>query len=314
MLAAAGLVARSSLLGQSSNPAAAPAAPATPAAPAAGFTAFRPLRRNVGVFTGRGGTIAWLAGKDALAVVDTQFPDTAALCIAGLPGRGDRQIDVVLNTHHHADHTGGNRAFKAVSRTIVAHKNVPKLQFEAAQRAEKDQKAGSTNRLEQQVYADTTFGDFWRRDLGDEVVSAQYHGAAHTSGDAIVMFEKANVVHMGDLVFNRMYPVIDPAAGASARHWITVLEEAVRTYPADAIYVFGHGNAKFDIVGKRDDLLVMRDYWTAVLAHVEKEIAAGKSRADIIALPALPGFTDFDGARRFGTNLAAAYDELTKKS
>ena len=44
-------------------------------------TRFRPLRRGVGIFSGRGGTIGWLSSTDALVVVDTQFPDTAAVCL-----------------------------------------------------------------------------------------------------------------------------------------------------------------------------------------------------------------------------------------
>lgn len=309
LFAAAGFLVRNRSLGQ--TPAPAPAQP-TPAVP---FGEFRPLRRNVGIFVGRGGTIAWLASKDSLAVVDTQFPDTAATCLNGLPDRGGRLIDLVLNTHHHADHTSGNPVFKPVARTIVAHANVPKLQFAAAKRAESDQKSGATSGIAAQVYADTTFTDAWRHELADEVVSAQYHGAAHTSGDAVIVFEKANVVHMGDLVFNRIYPVIDRPSGASARNWIKVLEDAVKTYPADAIYVFGHGNKTFGVTGQRGDLLVMRDYWTAVVAHVEREVAAGKSRAEVVQLPNMPGFPDFhqSAPSRFATNLGTVYDELTEK-
>ncbi len=317
LLAATGLLARHTLLGQTStNP---PTAKAQPRAPQ-GFTEFRPLRRNVGVFIGRGGTIGWLASKDSLVVVDTQFPDTAAICFAGLPGRGNRSIDVVLNTHHHADHTSGNPAFRPLTKTIVAQANVPRLQMEAAKRAEEEQRnalknpgAGLRLRLEDQVYADTTFVDAWRHEFSDEVVTAQYHGPAHTSGDAVIVFEKANVVHMGDLVFNRLYPVIDRPAGATARGWIKVLEEAVKTYPADAIYVFGHANPKFGVTGRRDDLLTMRDYWSAVVARVEKDVAAGKSRAEVVALDNLPGVPDFHSPvpNRLSGNLGAVYDELT---
>lgn len=74
----------------------------------------------------RGGTIGWLVNADALLAVDTQFPDTAALCLAGLPGREGRMLDAVINTHHHGDHTGGNGIFKAAARTIVAQTNVPR--------------------------------------------------------------------------------------------------------------------------------------------------------------------------------------------
>lgn len=311
------LLAAASVLGRAALRAQVPAASGKPAGVAAarGFGEFRPLRRDVGVFSGRGGTIGWLAAQDGLVVVDTQFPDTAAVCLAGLPGRGDRPIDVVLNTHHHFDHTSGNPTFRPAAKTIVAQANVPKLQFAAAKRAEADEKSTSRIRVADQVYADTTFDDAWRHEFADEVVTAQYFGPAHTNGDAVIMFEKANVVHVGDLVFNRLYPVIDRPAGASVRSWIKVLDDVVKTYPADAIYIFGHGNTKFGVTGKRDDLLVMREYWTAVLAYVEKQIAAGRSRNEITALENLPGFPDFHQPipNRLGGNLGAAYDEFTEQ-
>lgn len=281
-------------------------APATPAAPPATPTEFKPLRRDVGYFTGRGGTIGWLANKDALMGIDTQYPDTAAAFYQGLPGRGDRHLDVVLNTHHHGDHTSGNLFLKPLAKTIVAHANVPKLQFAAAERA------GS---LDRQAYADTTFASVWRRDLGDETAISQYHGVGHTSGDVVTLFEKANVIHMGDLMFNRIYPVIDRASGGSIRNWIVVLEEVHQTYPADALYIFGHGLAKFGPTGTRADLLIFRDYLTGLLDHVQKRIAAGESKEKISTLENLPGFTDFHTPlpNRLGANLAAAYDELTEK-
>lgn len=293
LLTATGWLARFPLSAQTAAP-----------APAAALGTFHPLRRGVGYFSGRGGTIGWLADASALAVVDTQFPDTAAFCLGGLPGREGRRIDVVINTHHHRDHTAGNGVFRPVAGKIVAQANVPELQLAAAARS------GTES---EEVLADETFAEFWRRDLGDEVVTAQYLGAAHTNGDAIVHFERANVVHMGDLVFNRLYPVIDRPAGASIRHWITVLEEAVAYYPKDAIYIFGHGKPDFGVTGVQGDLLVFRDYLAGLLAHVECEIAAGKSRAEIVGLANLPGFDDYHAPapNRLAGNLGTAYDELT---
>src|SRR4051812_45880259 len=76
------------------TPAAQPAAPPV--------TAFTAVRRNVGIFTGRGGTIGYLINKDGVLVVDTQYADTAQVCVAGLKERsGGRRIDRVFNTHHH---------------------------------------------------------------------------------------------------------------------------------------------------------------------------------------------------------------------
>jgi glyoxylase-like metal-dependent hydrolase (beta-lactamase superfamily II) len=282
-------------------------APAKVTPPLPPVTEFRPFRRGVGLFTGRGGTIGWLSSKEALAIVDTQFPDTAAICLAGVPEIGGRKIDAVLNTHHHSDHTSGNGVFKPAAKTIVAHENVPKLQLA---RAEKD------GTLDKQVFADTTFADVWRHELGDEVVTAQYFGPAHTKGDVIVNFEKANVVHMGDLTFNHRYPVIDRPGGASIRHWITVLEEAMKTYPADAIYIFGHGNPKFGVTGGHPDIAGFRDYLSGLIAYVEKGIAAGKTKDQIVTLDNLPGFPDYHTPlpNGLGSNLSVAYDELTEKS
>src|SRR5579862_5127307 len=94
-------------------------APQTPQAPR--FTpAFAPIRRNVEFFTGRGGTIGYLINSGGVLVVDSQYPDAAKAFLDGLGERSNhRPVDVLLNTHHHADHTGGNVAFKGVAKTIV---------------------------------------------------------------------------------------------------------------------------------------------------------------------------------------------------
>ena len=271
------------------------------AKPAAGF---RALRRNVGIFNGRGGTIGWLASADALAVVDTQFPETAKVCLDGLPERGSRQIDVVINTHHHGDHTAGNGVFRPAAKKLVAHANVPELMRARALRDKKP--------VEELVIADTTFAETWKQELGDDVVSARYFGAAHTKGDVVVFFEKANVVHLGDLLFKRLNPVIDRPCGASIENWIRVLETIAKEYPADAIYVAGHGNPKFGVTLEREELAVFRDYLSGLLEHTRKEIAAGKSKGEIATLENLPGFPDFHQARpnRLSGNLDVAYDEL----
>ncbi len=91
-------------------------------------------------------------------MVDTQFPATAASCLAGLPGRSDRLIDVVINTHHHGDHTSGNGIFRKAVKSFVAHENVPGLQMASAAKAGKGQTP---------VVADETFATSWRRELGE---------------------------------------------------------------------------------------------------------------------------------------------------
>jgi glyoxylase-like metal-dependent hydrolase (beta-lactamase superfamily II) len=295
---AAGLVARAATFAQ---PGKAGQPPATPE--------FTPLRRGTGYFTMTGGTIGWLVNRDALAAVDTQFPPNAKAFLAGLPGRGGRKLDVVVNTHHHGDHTGGNAVFKPEAKKIVGHVNVPELQ---RARAAADKKGDAP------TPPDTTFADTWHQALGDETVRARYFGAAHTRGDIVTHLEKANVVHLGDLVFNRLYPVIDRPGGGTIRGWVERLETIAREYPADAIYLCGHGSAKFGVKLQRGDLLVFRDYLSGVLDYVQKKIAAGESKEKIIALDNLPGFPDYHvpptPQNRLPGNLSVAYDELTGKA
>ncbi len=298
------LLARTPLLGQAPAAAPAPAAPPARPAPPPLVTEFKELRRGVGYFTGRGGTIGWLANRDAVVAVDSQFDEPARRFLEGLPGRAGRDVDVLVNTHHHPDHVGGNAAFRPVTRRIVAHEQVPAL-LEA--QAKRRPEAGAA------VPPDTLFAETWRMDAGDEVVHARHFGAGHTAGDIVVHFEKANVVHLGDLMFNRLYPVMDKPGGVRVRQWSALLETIARTYPADTIYVFGHGNPKFGVAGSAADLAEMRRYLDGVVAHVDAAIKAGKSKAEVVTLQNLDGFPDHHAAQnsRLPGNLGVVYDELT---
>src|SRR5262245_30055871 len=80
--------------------------------PSAMTAAFTDSRRIVGFFAGRGGTLGYVVGAKRVAVVDSQFRDSAALLLKGLNERSkDRPVDRLINTHHHGDHTDGNIVF-----------------------------------------------------------------------------------------------------------------------------------------------------------------------------------------------------------
>jgi len=283
----------------------------TPAPPTGIFT---PIRRDVGFFTYRGGTIAYLINAAGIAVVDSQYVAGAKLCLEGVNKQsGSRPVDVLINTHHHADHTGGNIAFKGIAKHVVAHAQAVVLQKQVA---DADQEAAKikppATPLTEQLYADQTFKTSWKTTIGDETIRAEAFTPAHTGGDIVVHFEKANVVHVGDLVWNRVQTFVDRQGGASAVHWIPMVEQIAKKYPADAVYVFGHAGAKFQVTGTRAEVLMMRDYMTALVAFVRGEIKAGKSRDEIIKpTTVLKGFEDF------GTLTARAvtgtFDELTAR-
>ena len=270
---------------------------------------FTPIRRNVGYFTMRGGTIGWLVNPGAVVVVDSQFAAEATACLTGLKERSSgRGVDFLINTHHHADHTSGNISFKGEAKKVVAH-----AKADEHMRQPPGQQAPTT----EQLYPDTTFTDSWSADVGDEKVSAKFYGRAHTSGDAVITFERANVVHMGDLMFNQRHPVVDRSAGAQMRTWMTVLDGTLKDHANDTIYIFGHGNASLGptgLVGGPAELTRFRDYLGAVLAFVEAQHKAGKTKDEILAMrDPLPGFENFG---RFGPAgardaLTCAYEEVT---
>src|SRR5688572_30736060 len=133
--------------------------PPAPAAPQPPETSFDPLRGNVGIFTGRGGTIGMLVAPDGLVVVDTQFVDTATIALRNLKQMSAKQIDFLINTHHHGDHTSGNAVFRPAAAKHVAHRNVPALQ--------KTQAAAGKSDVPQ-AYAETTYDTTWSARVGNE--------------------------------------------------------------------------------------------------------------------------------------------------
>jgi cyclase len=282
--------------------------PQQPAPPQTSFTA---IRGTVGYFTGNGGTIGWHIDKKSVVVVDAQMPATAKICLDGINDRsGSRPIDYLVNTHHHGDHTAGNAVFRPAAKKILAHAQVPQLQMNAAAIAARNAKPGAPPQPEQ-VVANATYEKTWREDVGGEVLALKHYGPAHTGGDSVVAFEKANVVHMGDLVFNRRHPFIDNPAGASIANWIKTLEAVVADHRKDTIYIYGHAGPKFEPTGSGADLLYMRDYLTALLEFVRGEMKAGKSRDAIVkTTDLLRGFPDHGPLVE--RVLSAAYEELAR--
>ena len=274
---------------------------------AEGSSAMRGLRRGVGLFRGRGGTIGWLASSDGVVVVDSQFPDMARILLDALRGRSPRVPDLLINTHHHADHTSGNGVFAASGIPILAQTRVPTLQQKAAARKGSGEKP---------VVADRTFEASWKGSFGDETIHVFHHQPAHTGSDAIAHFEQANVAHMGDLVFNRYFPFIDRGSGASVRGWIATLERALEHFDEETLFVFGHGTKAAGISGTLADLRLQRDYLSAVLEAAHGALAAGVAREDLDAAPIGSRFPDHQSPdSRFSpaANLAAAWDELSEE-
>lgn len=272
-------------------------------APAPPATRFETIRRGVGYFTGQGGTIGWLANADALIAIDTQFPATAKICVEGLTKRAGREVDLVINTHHHADHTSGNGVFKAHAKRILAHARVPGLLEH------------NSGQSEPPTLPTATFESVWEEEAGDERVRAKHYGPGHTGGDAAVCFERANVVHMGDLLFHERHPFVDRPAGASIQNWAKTIETVAKEMPADTLYIAGHSKNAMPVVVGKKELLSQRDYFDAVLSHVGRGLSQNKSKEEIASLETLTGFEGYQSSPprlTLAFVLEAAYEELTE--
>jgi glyoxylase-like metal-dependent hydrolase (beta-lactamase superfamily II) len=272
--------------------------PTAPAAPP--VTRFEELRRGVGIFIGQGGTIGYLVNGDGAIAVDSQFMNTAEICAAGLRQKAPKGIAMLINTHHHGDHTGGNKAY-GVSK-IIAHANCLK-----------SHRATTEKTADQQAYATATFTDVWTEKFGNESIEARYFGPGHTGGDAVIHFQQANVMHMGDLLFNRAHPNIDRAQGARIDNWIAILDQVSKRASNDTIIIAGH--AKDNVVRNgKAELGHFRNSLTAVLEHARAGVKAGQSKEEVQKLPVLKGFEDnaSPNARlTLAFVLGIAYDEVT---
>ena len=261
------------------------------------------LRNDIGIFEERGGTIAFLLSKKGIVVVDSQFPDQSKHLIDELKKKSEKPFKLLINTHHHGDHSGGNIAFKGLVEHVLAHEN-SKINQEAVAKKNKSE--------DKQLYPDQTYSDTWCQKLGKEKICLHYFGAGHTNGDSFVHFQHANIVHCGDLLFNRRHPFVDRSAGANIQGWIKVLDKALGKFDRDTLYVFGHAASGYKVTGNADDLKKFQEYLGNVLKFTEAEIRAGKTREEFIKNKIIPGSDEWkgDGANR---PLEAAWDELHAK-
>jgi len=117
------------------------------------------LRRDVGIFTERGGTIGFLLSKDGIVVIDALFPDTAPHLIADLKKKSTAPFLFLLNTHHHGDHSSGNIAFKGIAEHVFAHENSLTNQKTVAEK---------NKNMDKQLLPDMTFTVHYKFKVGDE--------------------------------------------------------------------------------------------------------------------------------------------------
>ena len=257
------------------------------------------LRNGVGIFTEKGGTIAYYISKKNIAVVDAEFPEQSKHLIDALQKDPGLPFEILINTHHHGDHTSGNISYKGIVPHVAAHTNSLLNQQRVAR---------EKNTESEQLYPDITYGDTWEYNKMKENIKTYYYGPAHTNGDSIIFFPHANIAHVGDLVFNRRWAFVDRSSGASIKNWIVVLDKIQQEFDNDTLFVFGHAYDPEKVTGNKADIKAMQDYLKNLLAFVNSQIKAGKTKEEILKATAIPGVTEWQGDG-ISRGLESAYEE-----
>ena len=232
---------------------------------------------------GAGGNLGVSIGDDAVFVIDDQYAPMTAKITAAIKALTDKPVKFVLITHWHGDHTGGNENFGKAGSLIVAHENVRKRmstdQFIALFKSQ----VPAAPKVALPVVTFTKDITFHLN--GDEIFAFHVPNA-HTDGDAIVHFKSSNVVHMGDIFFNGLYPFIDTSSGGTPDGVIAAADRVLALADEKTRIIPGHGP-----LSSKADLKAYRDMLSTVNDRVKAMMKDGKKTAEILA--AQPS-TEFD--------------------
>jgi len=222
------------------------------------------VRGSVHMLTGAGGNIGLSVGKDGTLLIDDQYGPLAERIQNAVNESGGATPKLVLNTHYHGDHTGSNAHFGAAG-TIIAHENV-RIRLV---------NADSVDPIALPV---VTYQDRIRVFFNGDTIDVIHMPTGHTDGDSVIWFKNANVIHMGDQLFNGSFPYVDIPGGGSVAGYVANLEQVLQMVPTDIIVIPGHG-AITDVGGISESLEMI----TATNKIVMQAIAAGSSPDEIVA-------------------------------
>lgn len=197
-----------------------------------------PLRGGLSMLVGAGGNIVLSSGADGAYLIDDQYAPLSDKIRAAVAAAGEKPVRFIINTHWHGDHTGGNESFGASGAIILAHDNVRK-RMSSEQVGEFFKR--TTPPSPDSALPVVTFTEQASLHFNGDRADIIHVSHAHTDGDALVYFRKANVLHMGDTYFNGLYPFIDLDSGGSIDGYIAALDRGLALSNDETQIVPGHG-------------------------------------------------------------------------
>ena len=238
------------------------------------FTTFQ-LSDTIYMLRGRGGNVGISTGEDGLYIIDDQVRPVTTELLQAIRKISNKPISFVINTHYHADHTGGNETIGGAGAVIIAHDNIRK-------RMTTEQvsifMSSTTPPYAKDALPVVTFNDRLSLHLNGETATAYYVANGHTDGDSIIHFPVSNVIHMGDMYFNGMYPYVDLDAGGSVQGMIKAADLALSMADGSTRIIPGHGP-----LAMTEDLKSYRDFLIKASTNVQELIDQDMGLQQLIA-------------------------------
>jgi glyoxylase-like metal-dependent hydrolase (beta-lactamase superfamily II) len=226
------------------------------------------LRGGVYMLTGQGGNIGLSIGDDMAFVIDDQYAPLSAKILAHIATLTGKPVKFVVNTHWHGDHSGGNENMSRAGALIVAHDNVRKrMSVEQFNQANNRRTPPSPKAALPVV----TFAEEVTFHVNGDSVVAMHTKTAHTDGDVLIKFIKADVIHMGDTFFTMgSFPYVDLVSGGNATGIVTAADKALAMCGPQTIVIPGHGPTS-DCAGLRE----WRNMAQTIIERVRAEMQKG---------------------------------------
>lgn len=252
------------------------------------------LGNGIHMLVGQGGNIGVLTGEDGVFVIDSQFARIAPQNLAKINEISGGAPTFLVNTHWHGDHAGGNANFGA---TIIAHENV-RARLSTDQNNTLLGNARNTPAAASAAWPVITFDDDISLHLNGQTITVFHTPDAHTDGDAMVMFEEANVLHMGDAFFVGNFPFIDVSSGGTVAGFLAAMRKAHDLVGDDTQIIPGHGP-----LATKADLAASIEMLEGVSAAASAAFADGVTVEDAVANGLLAPWTEVWGTGFINTEV-----------
>jgi glyoxylase-like metal-dependent hydrolase (beta-lactamase superfamily II) len=235
-------------------------------------------------------------------IVDTKLANNGQAILDQLKTVTDKPVTHIINTHTHGDHTGSNDFFPA-SVDIVTQENTAANMKKMPAFQEESKKHGLPDR---------TFKDKMTLLTGKDAIDLYYFGAAHTNGDAFVVFRNIRVMHAGDVFATKGQPLIDRNNGGSGLAYPETIRKATAAIKNVNTVITGHST-----VMTWQDFVDYGEFNKLFLDHAKASLAAGKTAEQAMADFKLPekfkAYNIAGGRGGPGGNFNVIFEELKAK-